>query len=309
MILPSFFGDLGKISNRQGEDIKEKYALHDKPIAIVCRDGLSQALYREVALGNGIDGALLLDVRGADESLMPISADLKTRYKKKLAYDTEPIMITPACHPSMGGMIIDAGGRTGLKGLFAAGEVVGGIHGANRMGGNALSEGLVFGELAALSALEHAASRSPGVDVREPAEAAMQRRLRVVDPGLEGSANLAALTGKLKQVMWDKAGIVRNGNTLNEALAVMDDILHKLKGLSARSPLELCRLLELKNATLSGKAVVLSALARTESRGSHYREDYPFEEPGWLKTIFVRITDGDPKISRIVPVDGNSENR
>jgi len=303
MILPAFFGDLGRIVNRQGEDIKEKYALHLKPIVIVCRDGLSQALFREIAMGNGVDDALLLDVRGTDESQMPLSEDLKVRFRKKIAYDTEPIKITPACHHTMGGMVIDAGGRTGLKGLFAAGEVVGGIHGANRMGGNALSEGLVFGELAALSALEHAASRPPGNDVREPAEAAMQRLLRAVDPGFKGSVNLGALTGKLKQVMWHKAGIIRNGNTLNEALAVIDDMLYKLKGLSARSPLELCRLLELKNAALSAKAIVLSALSRTESRGSHFREDFPSEEPGWLKAIFVRLADGDPEISRIVPVN------
>ncbi|MFC1817206.1 FAD-binding protein, partial [Thermodesulfobacteriota bacterium] len=303
MLLPSFFGDLGRIVNRQGEDIKEKYALHDKPIAIVCRDGLSQALYREIALGNGIDGALLLDAREADESQMPLNDDLKTRYKKKIAYDTAPIKITPACHHTMGGLVIDAGGRTGLKGLFAAGEVVGGIHGANRMGGNALSEGLVFGELAALSAMEHAAFRPQGVDVREPAEAAMRRRLGAVDPGLKGNGNLAALTGKLKQVMWQKAGIVRNGSTLNEGLAAIDDILRKLKGLAVRSPLELCRLQELKNAALSGKAIVISALSRTESRGSHFREDYPSEEAGWLKKIFVRMTNGEPEVSRIVPID------
>jgi fumarate reductase (CoM/CoB) subunit A len=303
MILPSFFGDLGRIVNRQGEDIKEKYALHDKPIAIVCRDSLAQAIYREVALGNGIDGALLLDVRGMDESRMPINDDLKTRYKKKIAYDTAPIKITTACHHFMGGLIIDAGGGTGLKGLFAAGEVVGGIHGANRMGGNALSEGLVFGELAALSAIEHAASRPSGGNVREPAEAVMRRWLQAVDPGVKGDGKLAALTGKLKQVMWQQAGIIRNGSTLKECLAVIDDIMRELKRLAVRSPLELCRLLELKNAALSGKAIVLSALSRTESRGSHFREDYPSEETDWLKTIFVRLTDGEANISRIVSID------
>lgn len=303
MILPAFFGDLGRIVNRQGEDIKEKYALHLKPIVIVCRDGLSQALFREIAMGNGVDDALLLDVRGTDESQMPISEDLRVRFRKKIAYDTEPIKITPACHHTMGGLVIDAGGRTGLEGLFAAGEVVGGIHGANRMGGNALSEGLVFGELAALSALEHAASRPQGVDVRKPAEAAMERRLGAADPNLKSGANLGALIGKLKQVMWHKAGIVRSGHTLTEALAVMDDTLDKLKRLSARSPLELCRLLEVKNAALSGKAIVRAALSRTESRGSHFREDFPSEEPGWLKAIFIHMADGGPEVSRIVPLD------
>ena len=307
MILPAFFGDLGRILNRQGEDIKEKYALHLKPIANVCRDGLSQALFREIAMGNGVDGALLLDARESDESLMPLSDDLKARFRKKIAYDTEPVKIAPACHHTMGGLVIDAGGRTGLKGLFAAGEVVGGIHGANRMGGNALSEGLVFGELAALSALEHAASRPPEVDVREPAEAAMQRRLRAVDPAFTGGAIPGVLAGKLKQVMWHKAGIVRSRATLDEALAVIDDILHTLKTMSVRSPRELCRLLELKNAALSGKAIVLSAQARTESRGSHFREDFPTEAPGWRKAIFVRMAGGDPEISRIVPVDEYSE--
>ena len=146
MLLPTSFGDLGTITNRKGEDLKEKYHLHQKPIAIVSRDSLSQALYREVAQGNGVDNAILLDMRNADETQIPLMDHMIARYRRRLGYDKEPIKIMPSCHHTMGGVRIDEDGATGMPGLFAAGEVAGAIHGANRMGGNALSEGLVFGE-------------------------------------------------------------------------------------------------------------------------------------------------------------------
>lgn len=302
MLLASFWADLGKILNRSGEDIKEKYGLYERPIAVACRDGLSQAMYWEIVQGNAVEGALLLDLRGTDESEIPLSNDLKNRFKKMIAYDTAPVKITPACHFFMGGVCIDAGGRTDLKGLFAAGEVVGGVHGANRMGGNALSEGLVFGELAALSALEYATSQNRWGDVLQAAEAAASKRARLLKPGVQAGEKLATLTTAFKQIMWQQAGIIRSGAGLKKGFAAINDMLEEIETIVSGSPRELWTLLELKNAVLTGKSTFLSALLRTESRGAHFREDYPAESADWLKTIFVHMTSGEIAVSRMVPV-------
>ncbi len=302
MLLASFWADLGKILNRSGENIKEKYGLYERPVAVVCRDGLSQAMYREIVQGNAVEGALLLDLRETSEDEIPLSDDLKNRFKKKIAYDTTPVKIAPACHFYMGGVGIDTGGNTGLKGLFAAGEVAGGVHGANRMGGNALSEGLVFGELAGLSALEYAMSQSRRGDVKQSAEATIRKRGKVLKPGVQAGEKLAALTATVKQIMWQQAGIIRNGTGLQKGLAVIDDILEQLKTMVSGSPRELCTLFELKNALLCGKSTFLSAILRTESRGSHFREDYPVETADWMKTIFVHMTGWEITVSRMVPV-------
>lgn len=302
LILPTSFGDLGNIVNRHGEDLKEKYGLHKKPIAVVSRDRLSQALYREVAQGNGVDNAILLDLRNADETQIPLDDHMIARYRTRLGYDKEPIKIMPSCHHTMGGVRIDEDGATGLAGLFAAGEVAGAIHGANRMGGNALSEGLVFGEAAGRSACLYAGSEKtdPGFSAR--AQDIVSRRFQPLINGDREPSDVMPIKKRLKKVLWDKVGIIRDHNALTQGISEIDEIRHELEGMRAGTPAALLRILECRNAVLTGKAVVLSALERTESRGAHFREDFPEEDENWRKHIQVRLSAGEIKISRIVSI-------
>lgn len=303
MIVPAVFADLGKITNRLGEDLKEKYDLRQKPIALVSRDQFAQALFREICQGNGIHGGIHLDLRGVKESEIPFNKEAREALKRNFVYDKKPIRIAPSCHHTMGGLTIDESGRTAMAGLFAAGEVVGGIHGANRMGGNALSESLVFGALAGRSAGEYSDSKSLFPQFPALAEKVIQNILgRGYHPGT-GPSNETSLMDRLKQVLWDKAGIIRNDLSLRETIHRMDEILRELNNQRANTPKDLCKLLECGNAALIGRAIAVSALERTESRGSHFREDFPEENEGWVKHIYVTMVRGIPQVSMIDPVD------
>ena len=299
MIIPAAFGDIGEIVNRQGEDLKKKYELYEKPVAIVSRDRLSQALFKELTLGNDVDGALLLDMRKADDSQIPFNDDLKTRFKKKISYDTQPVKIIPACHHTMGGVSVDMKCRTEIEGLFAAGEIVGGIHGANRVGGNALCEAMVFGELAGISASRYVGNGRPFQGFERLAEISVEKRF---NSGGSGNIDVAVLMKRLKKTLWDYIGIVRSSVSLEKGIAQIDAILSDLKLADANSPVERCRLFECKSAAIAGQAIALSALERTESRGAQYREDHPHEQGAWLKHVHVKMKEQDIHISRIEPV-------
>ena len=299
MIIPAVLADLGKITNKFGEDLKEKHNLREKPIALASRDRFARALFREISQGNGIHGGIQLDLQGVKESEIPFNKKAKDALKRNLFYDKKPIRIAPSCHHTMGGLAIDETGSTTMAGLFAAGEVVGAIHGANRMGGNALSESLVFGVLAARSACEYADSKCLSNQFHTLAEKTLHNSLlcRPYCSRPKPSAT-PALMSKVKQILWHKTGIIRNEPSLREAVRRMDEILTELEDLRAKTPQDLCKLLECRNAALTGRAITVAALERTESRGSHFREDFPEENENWIKHIHVKKTEGVPQVAR-----------
>jgi succinate dehydrogenase/fumarate reductase flavoprotein subunit len=302
MIVPAVLADLGKITNRLGEDLKEKYDLREKPIALASRDRLARALFQEISEGNGIDGAIYLDLREVKDAAIPFNKKAIEILKRNLLYHVAPVKIAPACHHTMGGLCVDVTGRTQTRGLFAAGEVVGGIHGANRMGGNALSESLVFGSLAARSAVECADSRPSLKHFQDTVEEIACKTF--ARSFMENSTPFTArpLTAKLGRILWEKAGILRDESSLKESIDGIDSVFRELEGHGAINPLDLFRVFECRNATLSARAIAVSALKRTESRGSHYRKDFPKENEDWLKHIYVRMGRGIPEVSRIVPI-------
>ncbi len=302
MIIPPSFADAGRLLNRTGEDLKSKYGLQKKPLALVYRDRLAQALFREIGQGNDVDGALLLDMTKAEDERIPLEESLRRKFKKILGYDLRPILITPASHHTMGGIPIDRSGRTAIGNLFGAGEVVGGVHGANRMGGNALSEALVFGALSARSAIEDMESK-PTVDsfIRQ-AKRCVERNLLARWRKGARVASTSSLMERLKQTLWQNAGIVRSAPSLDNALHTVDEVLLELEKERAGRPQELLRIIECRNAALSARSIIAAAIAREETRGAHYREDFPDEREEWLKTIHVGLIQGRPEVVRIVPV-------
>jgi succinate dehydrogenase/fumarate reductase flavoprotein subunit len=299
MILPASFADIGKIVNRRGEDIKQKYALYEKPVAIVSRDRLSQAMFREIIDGNGIDNTVLLDLRGADFSTFSRGDLTKNMFQKKIPMDIEPLKITPACHHTMGGIKIDREGQTAIAGLFAAGEVVGGIHGANRMGGNALCEALVFGESAARAASAYAESCGNLTYSRRLFEAATLSHVECLDPQAEPSPDLQSLIKRLRKLLWEKVGIIRNDASLKKGLSEIKNIRDELIKQRPAGPRAYSKRLECSHAAISAMAIAVPALERTESRGAHFREDFPKEETAWKKHIYVKSIDNEPRIYRI----------
>ena len=302
MIVPAVLADLGKITNRLGEDLKEKYDLREKPIALASRDRFARALFQEIIQGNGIEGAIHLDLREVKDVAIPFEKKAIEILKRNLHYHLAPVKIAPACHHTMGGLGIDIWGRTALKGLFAAGEVVGGIHGANRMGGNALSESLVFGALAARSAVDWTDSKPLSKHFQDRAEE-IARKTFARSFGEDSKPSTSRpLMAKLGRILWEKAGIQRDERSLKESIDGIDSVFGAMKGQGASNPLDLSRVFECRNAAVSARAIAVSALKRTESRGSHHRKDFPKENEDWLKHIYVRMSRGIPEISRIVPL-------
>ncbi len=272
----------GTIRNSWGEDILEKHGLRDT--ALLTRDRLSQVMMTELIEGRGIQGALTLDLTALSEDalekvrgLLPASV---------AAEDKRTFLVTPAAHFQMGGVRIDKDSRTGLNGLFAAGEVCGGVHGANRLGGNSLTEIFVFGEKAGRLAAKTAQEAGKVALSQVQVDAELQRLRSMVSR--KGSANLDKLRHRLRNLMWLKAGIVRSQQSLQEVLADSEDIRHRLEGAAVTELKQLMTAVKLDNMLTVAEMISRSALLRTESRGAHYRTDYT-EENGaeWLKNVVI----------------------
>ncbi|MHB1125943.1 MAG: FAD-binding protein [Bacillota bacterium] len=290
--------ELGRILNNSHEDIVEKHGVAGRPLAIQSRDALSRAICLEVLEGRGVNGGVMLDLRQVDEAAWLWGGGrigdpdaLSTRNSLERAYQIsrQPMTVLPTCHFFMGGVPTDAGNCTGLPGLFAAGEVTAGLHGANRLGGNALSETVVFGSRAGRAAAQWAGTVIPAPGERGEAE----RKAKALSAELSGDkkdSELAhTLRKHLRELMWRDAGVLRNDAGLAGAWAKVEEMAATPVAADMKDPRQVVAALELKNMMLTAQAVIVSAIARTESRGSHYRLDYPRQDEEWVRHQEVRL--------------------
>jgi len=189
----------------------------------------------------------------------------------------EPVEVGPTAHFMMGGVVIDRACRTDAEGLFAAGEDSGGVHGANRLGGNGVAESTVFGGIAGDVMAEWVVGRP-----RPPiSHALVDAAIAAISAPLarnEGE-NLYTLQAQLRQVMWDHVGLIRSGEGLKRALVEIEDVGRRLETVSVRGGgaynLAWQDWINLQSQTTAAWLIARSALERTESRGSHYRRDFP----------------------------------
>lgn len=274
-----------KIKNVLGEDIFIRHGM-TTPMTMT-RDRTAQAIIREITEGRGKEGGVIIDLNPVSEANMR-----KFRFLLPLEAISEgkrEFIVSPTCHFHMGGCVIDAETRTNIGGLFAAGEVTGGEHGANRLGGNALAEIFALGGLAGENAADFAKSHDTlKIDTKEVA--AEKERLEPLMG--ESSTDTAGLTHNLQETMWKNVGIIRNGKGLTEAIDKINEIRSLSRDAKAADIRGLMRRLELDNLLLAGEMVTRAALARTESRGSHFREDYPAEDGKWLANLFITNKNG-----------------
>ncbi|MDO8671413.1 MAG: FAD-dependent oxidoreductase, partial [Dehalococcoidia bacterium] len=254
-----------KLRNRLGEDVLAKHGLTD--LKRMTRDAVSRAAYLELTAGPGVEGKwLTLDASNVPEtSWEKLQSILPARLRgigKNLP------MSPPEAHFFMGGVEIDEHTATDLKGLYACGEICAGVHGANRLGSNALSECLVFGARAGREAAQWA--RSAGRRPIRPDTLAdeLARLDKITDR--RGSAIPATLVQELRNVMWSKVGIVRDGPGLQQAIEEIRHIRDGLGEVSVEDTKGLLALLSLQNMVSLSDLIARAALARTESRGAHY---------------------------------------
>jgi succinate dehydrogenase/fumarate reductase flavoprotein subunit len=266
------------LCNRQGENIIKRHGIADP--TKVTRDRLAQIITKEIRPGASPDQGVFMDLEAlSEETARQLSPILPSRWWK----GQKVFKVTPTAHFCMGGIVTDQCGETPIKGLFAAGEATAGVHGANRLGGNALAEIFTMGSWVGELAAER--TRSIGTPI-VPKNAFEKERSRL--EGAFSSQGLSAkqLINELKQLMWDKAGVIRQERGLKEALKRLREPWPRV---AVSSPTDLIRLLEFQNMRCVAKMVCRAALERTESRGSHFRTDYPEEDNRiWLKNIVLR---------------------
>jgi succinate dehydrogenase/fumarate reductase flavoprotein subunit len=214
---------------------------------------------------------------------------------KSSARETK-LLVSPTTHFAMGGVRIDTGGATGLPGLFAAGEVTSGMHGANRLGGNAITEILVMGNLAGEKAAERARAMAVKPDVGSGATEEVIRLALLGSP--TGTTEVKELAEVLKKAMWYHAGIIRTKEGLENVLVTLDSVEQSYSIMLVGNAQQLWDAVELCNMVTVSRMICKAALERTESRGSHYRQDHPAENSGeWLKNIIISNQQGRMTLS------------
>ncbi len=285
-------GEGGILRNKNGERFMEKY--DPKRMELSTRDVVARSIYTEVKEGRGTPhGGAFLDISHKPPEYVKRKLPSMYHQFKELA-DVDitkgPMEVGPTCHYVMGGIRVDAEtGQATVPGLFAAGEAAAGLHGANRLGGNSLSDLIVFGRRAGLAAAQHAKKTSaPTLDGSQIDQAARE----VLAP-LERNEGESPYTvhHDLQEVMQNLVGIFRTDEDLRKALAELE----KLKARAARIKVEGSRLFnpgwhlsrDLQCMLTISEACTRAALARKESRGAHSRIDFPKTEDSWAKINHV----------------------
>ena len=289
----------GILRNIKGERFMSKY--YPVEMELAKRDEVSRSIYQEVAAGLGTkNNSVYLHVdHWTKEKILEIIPDVYEQYKNTgVDISKEPMEIYPSMHHMMGGVKINEWGGTNILGLFAAGEVTGGIHGANRLGGNSIAEGQVFGRRAGIAAVKFAKKIKyfslPKEEIKKEQArifSFINRKTGVVPHVVED---------KLKQIMWDKVGIFRDEKRLLEAKSAVAKLKLEAKKMKTRTILkernrDLQDCLEIENMLATAEMVIKAAILRKESRGAHSRLDFPETLDEWRKNIVVKSIAGKIK--------------
>jgi succinate dehydrogenase / fumarate reductase, flavoprotein subunit len=290
-------GEGGILRNKLGERFMEKY--DPKRMELSTRDVVARSIYTEVREGRGTEhGGAYLDI--SQKPAEYVKKKLPSMYHqfKELA-DVDitkgPMEVGPTCHYMMGGIRVDAEtAASTVPGLFAAGEAAAGLHGSNRLGGNSLSDLLVFGRRAGKAAAEFAnRSSSTNLDASQLEQA--EREMLAPFERTSGEFPYP-VHHDLQETMQNLVGIFRNEEDLKKALAKLDEFKPRL----GRVRIDGSRMFnpgwhltrDLKNMLLISEAVTRSALARKESRGAHSRIDFPNYDPVWEKKNNIIVNEG-----------------
>jgi succinate dehydrogenase flavoprotein subunit len=296
----------GRLLNGRMEEFTSRYGSDEDGKYVLPRDLATYAIFKEVEAGRGSPhgGAYLSFEHCSAAALRAAFGPVIDRLAANAIDLTRiPVEVAPIAHYHMGGVVADARMQTELPGLFAAGEVVGGTSGANRLSGNAITEALVFGRRAGRSAASYAKT----IARRDLRPQDMRAALELVSVGNDSGKDLntAAMIARLQAVMAEDVGPFRTAAKLDRALvgiaALADELGERPPRLAGATDggFDLQRLewFDLRNMLVVARAVAQCALARTESRGAHQREDCPKALPAWRRHQRVRLTDGALQLS------------
>lgn len=295
----------GILRNRKGERFMSKY--YPVEMELAKRDEVSRSIYQEVAAGLGTkNNAVYLHVdHWTKDKILEIIPDVYEQYKNTgVDISKEPMEIYPSMHHMMGGIKINEWGETIIPGLYAAGEVAGGVHGANRLGGNSIAEGQVFGRRSGIAAAKFSKKIKYSTLPKEQIKKEQARIFSFINRKTGVTPHI--VEDKLKQVMWDMVGIFRDEKRLLEAKKAIAKLKLEAKKMKTRTTLkernrDLQDCLEIENMLITAESVVDAAILRKESRGAHSRLDFPKTSDEWKKNIVVKNKNGKI-VTEVIPV-------
>jgi len=274
-----------------------------RPPELLPRDEVARSIRAEVKAGRGSPhGGVFLDVssRLPAEVILRKLPSMYHQFKELADVDItkEPMEVGPAQHYVMGGVEVDPDTAVShVPGLFAAGEVSGGMHGSNRLGGNSLSDLVVFGRRAGMGAVAYLDSLGAGRPRASDADLAAAQAEALVPLQRAGGENPYTVHAEVQQTMSDLVGIIRREEEIKAALAELEKLRERAALVSAAGGTAYNPgwhlALDLRNIMLIAECVALAALERQESRGGHTRDDFPEMSPEWRKVNLICSLDGD----------------
>lgn len=278
------FGEGALLRNRHGKRFMPDY--DPEKLEMTTRDIMARAIFREIREGRGSGGNVFLDITTVKPEVLEnkYGQFIKQLNSKGINPYSEWLPVSPTTHFFMGGLVINNEGATTIAGLYAAGEAAAGVHGANRLSGNSLTETVVFGREAGKNAAKYAKriGRCPEMPV-EPEEV----------PASSQDCQLGEIEQAVRRIMWEKVSLVRTAGGLEEAAAGMEAFQQTLSRCAVKSFEDTVSYFRVKSMCILGELVAQSALCRKESRGAHYREDFPSPQEKLVGNILVTSRNGN----------------
>jgi len=305
--VPDVFRPMYAETEEEADRWYDDQASNRRPPELLPRDEVARSIRAEVKAGRGSPhGGVFLDIASrlpAEEILRKLPS-MYHQFKELPDVDItrEPMEVGPAQHYVMGGVEVDpdTAAVPGVPGLFAAGEVSGGMHGSNRLGGNSLSDLLVFGRRAGMGAADYVACAGSRPAVSD-AELAAARAEATAPLERDGGENPYTVHADIKQAMSDLVGIIRREDEIKTAIAELEKLRERAAKVSTAGGTAYNpgwhTALDLRNILLIAECVAQAALERQESRGGHTRDDYPEMSPEWRKINLICSVDADGGVS------------